>query len=97
MGEYAEGGLLSYYDIELVKGAYGNLILFRSAEGPMNWRENPIHVRAVEISPRSYHEIRLHHGTLTGRLLDGGALRVTQTKYLEFGEPETWRAVRSFV
>jgi hypothetical protein len=96
MGEYAAGGLLSYYDVELVKGAYGNLILFKTADGPINWRENPVHHRAVEISPDSYHEIRLHQGTLTGRLLDGGALRVTQTKYLEFSEPEIWRAVRTF-
>src|SRR5215210_4475748 len=49
--------LLSYYDVELVKGAYGNLILFASPEGPRLWRENSIHRRAVEISPGSYHEI----------------------------------------
>lgn len=94
MPAYAAGGLLSYYDVELVKGAYGNLILFASSEGPANWRENPIHGRAVDISPRNYHEIRLHHGTLAGRLLDGGTLRVTRTKYLDYSAPEVWRAVR---
>jgi hypothetical protein len=94
MPAYAAGGLLSYYDVELVKGAYGNLILFATSEGPANWRENPAHGRAVDISPRNYHEIRLHHGTLSGRLLDGGALNVTRTKYLDYGEPEVWRAVR---
>jgi hypothetical protein len=94
MPAYAEMGLLSYYDVELVKGAYGNLILFATPEGPANWRENPAHGRAVEISPQNYHEIRLHHGTLSGRLLDGGTLSVTRTKYLDYGEAGVWRAVR---
>jgi hypothetical protein len=94
MSAYAAGGLLSYYDVELVKGAYGNLILFATPEGPANWRENPAHGRAVDISPQNYHEIRLHHGTLSGRLLDGGTLSVIRTKYLDYSEPEVWRAVR---
>ena len=94
MGAYAAGGLLSYYDVELVKGAYGNLILFATSEGPSKWRENPAHGRAVEISPRNYHEIRLHQGTLSGGLLDDGTLHVTRTRYLDYGGPEVWRAVR---
>ncbi|MGH2995501.1 MAG: hypothetical protein ACRDM9_04215 [Gaiellaceae bacterium] len=94
MREYAAGGLLSYYDVELVKGAYGNLILFATPEGPARWRENPVHHRAVEISPRNYHEIRLHLGTLSGRLLDSGTLRLTRTRYLDYSEPGVWRAVR---
>jgi len=94
MGAYARDGLLSYYDVELVKGAYGNLILFATPDGPSKWRENPVHQRAVEISPRNYRAIRLHRGTLAGRLLEAGALRVTQTRYLDYSEPETWRAVR---
>jgi hypothetical protein len=94
MGAYVEAGLLSYYDLELVKGAYGNLILFSSANGPINWRENPVHHRAVEISPQNYHEIRLHKGSLPGRLLDGSELRLEQTTYIEYGGPDVWRAVR---
>jgi hypothetical protein len=96
MGDYAADGLLSYYDVELVKGAYGNLILFRDPGGPIRWRENPIHRRAVEISPESYHEIRLHQGMLEGRLLDGGRLTLVRTRYLDYAGPEVWRAVRSF-
>jgi hypothetical protein len=96
MGAYAADGLLSYYDVELVKGAYGNLILFASPDGPSAWGTNPVHHRAVEISPRSYHEIRLHQGTLWGRLLDRSTLRVTRTRYIDYGEPEVWRAVRWF-
>ena len=94
MGAYAADGLLSYYDVELVKGAYGNLILFASPEGPFRWRENPVHSRAVDISPANYHEIRLHQGTLEGRLLDEGALHVTRTRYLDYSGPDVWRAVR---
>ncbi|MGH3024518.1 MAG: hypothetical protein ACRDNI_12745 [Gaiellaceae bacterium] len=94
MGAYAAGGLLSYYDVELVKGAYGNLILFASPAGVDAWRENPVHRRAVEISPPNYHEIRLHLGRLEGRLLDGGTLHLTRTRYLDYSGPETWRAIR---
>ena len=94
MGAYGADGLLSYYDVEIVKGGYGNLILFATPDGPARWRENPIHRRAVEISPRNYHEIRLHQGVLSGRLVDGGALRLTRTRYLDYSEREVWRAVR---
>jgi hypothetical protein len=96
MHEYAAGGLLSYYDVELVKGAYGNLILFADPNGPANWRENPVHGRAVEISPGNYHEIRLHQGTLSGSLLADSELHVTRTRYLDYNGPEVWRAVRFF-
>jgi hypothetical protein len=96
MSAYSAHGLLSYYDLELVKGAYGNLILFANPEGPARWGENPVHREAVGISPRNYYEIRLHQGTLPGRLLDGGDLRLTRTRYLDYTGPEPWRAVRRF-
>jgi hypothetical protein len=86
--------LLSYYDVELVKGAYGNLILFASPEGPHKWRENAVHRRAVQISPASYHEIRLHQGTLPGRFLDDGTLRIRRTRYLDYNGETPWYAVR---
>ena len=94
MRAYAAHGLLSYYDVELVKGSYGNLILFATADGPARWRENPTHRRAVEISPLNYHEIRLHEGVLSSPLVDGGELRLMRTKYLDYTEDEVWRAVR---
>jgi hypothetical protein len=97
MGAYAAGGLLSYYDVELVKGSYGNLILFATADGPSHWAGNPVHRRAVEISPAHYHEIRLHQGTLPGRLLGAGTLCVTRTRYLDYSGPEVWRAVRPVI
>lgn len=94
MGTYADAGLLSYYDVELVKGSFGNLILFRGPGIPPEWRENPVHRRAVELSPSHYHEIRLHQGTLAGRLLDGGALTIEKTRYLGYEGEGVWRAVR---
>jgi hypothetical protein len=92
MAEAAE--LLSYYDVELVKGEYGNLILFASPEGPRLWRKNAVHARAVEISPASYHEIRLHQGDLSGRFLGEGTLRLTRTRYIDYGGEEPWYGVR---
>jgi hypothetical protein len=94
MSAYAAHGLLSYYDLELVKGAYGNLILFDRLDGPASWGENPIHREAVEISPRNYHEIRLHQGRLPGGILEDGELRLTRTRYIDYGGAEVWRAVR---
>jgi len=94
-GMAESAGLLSYYDLELVKGAYGNLILFAGSDGPRIWGENVVHRRAVAISPDNYHEIRLHLGSLPGRLLEPGTLSVSRTRYLDYGGPEVWRAVRS--
>jgi hypothetical protein len=94
MHEYGPHGLLSYYDLELVKGAYGNLILFSGPQGPEAWRENPVHQHAVEVSPPNYYEIRLHVGKLPGPFLDGGTLHLTRTRYLDYRDGEVWRAVR---
>ena len=96
MSSYAAHGLLSYYDLELVKGAYGNLILFSGPDGPARWGENPVHREAVEISPANYHEIRLHQGRLPGGILEDGDLRVTRTRYIDYHGAEVWRAVRTF-
>ncbi len=86
--------LLSYYDVELVKGAYGNLILFASPEGPRKWREISVHRRAVDITPASYHEIRLHQGLLDGPFLGDGELRIARTRYLDFNGHAPWYGVR---
>lgn len=93
-GMPAATGLLSYYDLEFVKGAYGNLILFATPDGPGAWRDNLVHQRAVDISPSNYHEIRLHQGMLAGRLLEHHGLTLTRTRYLDYNGPEAWRAIR---
>jgi hypothetical protein len=87
-------GLLSYYDIEFVKGAYGNLILFATGDGPKDWAGDPVHRRAVEISAAHYHEVRLHRGSLPGPRL-AGELAIASTTYLDF-EGATWRGKRRF-
>ena len=47
MAHYGEAGLLSYYDVELVKGEYGNLILFATPDVPPEWHRDEVHRRAV--------------------------------------------------
>jgi hypothetical protein len=96
MGFYGEVGLLSYYDVELVKGAYGNLILFSTTDVPAEWYTDELHRRAVEISPHHYHEVRLHKGSIPGRLTDGGDIVVERTKYFDFAGAVPWQAVRQF-
>jgi hypothetical protein len=96
MSDYAAVGLLSYYDIELVKGTYGNLVLFSTPDVPKEWSADAVHRRAVEISPGHYHEVRLHRGSIDGRLLDGGDLAIVSTKYFDFESSTTWQALRRF-
>src|SRR5436309_1371945 len=50
MNVYGDAGLLSYYDVELVKGAYGNLILFSTPDVPEEWYRDEVHRRAVQVS-----------------------------------------------
>jgi hypothetical protein len=96
MADYADVGLLSYYDLELVKGAYGNLILFSTPDVPDEWHTDPVHRQAVEISPRHYHTVRLHKGSIAGRLLDEGDLVIERTKYFDFTGPSCWQGLREF-
>jgi hypothetical protein len=97
MDHYGSAGLLSYYDVELVKGEYGNLILFATPDVPPEWHRDQVHRRAVEISPGHYHHVRLHKGTIPGRLLDGGDILVERTKYFDFDTGNgTWFGLREF-
>ncbi|HXY85271.1 MAG TPA: hypothetical protein VEH52_07280 [Gaiellaceae bacterium] len=96
MADYGAIGLLSYYDVELVKGAFGNLILFWTPDVPEQWYTDAVHRRAVEISPSHYLEIRLHRGRIPGALLGDGDIWIERTRYLDFGSGETWHAVRHF-
>jgi len=96
MPRYGRAGLLSYYDVELVKGAYGNLILFSTPDVPPEWHADEIHTRAVQLSPEHYHEVRLHKGTVPGPLLGDGELMIERTKYFSFDGDSVWQAVRRF-
>ena len=61
------------------------------------WAQNAAHRRAVELSPAHYDYVRLHKGTVCGRLLGDCELTIDRTKYLDFGDASGWRAVRQFV
>jgi hypothetical protein len=96
MEAYADAGLLTYYDVELPKSLYGNLVLFSTPDVPPEWVANAVHRRAIEISPEHYHDVRLHKGAVAGRLLEGGELTIERTKYFDFAGAEEWRALRRF-
>lgn len=96
MGDYAAVGLVSYYDIEFVKGAYGNLVLFSTPAVPTEWSADAAHRQAVELSPDHYYEVRLHKGSVAGGLLDGGDLSIASTKYLDFKGPTPWHGLRQW-
>jgi hypothetical protein len=96
MADYAAVGLLSYYDLEFVKGAYGNLVLFSTPDVPKEWSADAVHRRAVEISPGHYHEVRLHRGSIDGGLIDGGDLTIMSTRYFDFKSPTIWQGLRRF-
>jgi hypothetical protein len=90
-------GLMSYFDLELdERGRYGNLVLFATPESAAEWAGNPIHRRAVEISPLHYTTVRLHKGFVPGGLLGPGELKVSRTRYLDFTEGARWRGLRHF-
>lgn len=96
MEDYADAGLLTYYDVELPKSNYGNLVLFSTPDVPPEWVANAVHRRAIQISPEHYYDVRLHKGFVSGRLLDGGHLTIERTKYFDFAGEEEWRALRRF-
>jgi hypothetical protein len=98
MPGYGAVGLLSYYDVELFmpKGAYGNLILFSTSDVPKEWYQDEVHRRAVEVSPRHYHEVRLHKGHVPGPLLGAGQITIERTKYLDFQNGDIWFGLRKF-
>jgi len=96
MPHYGEAGLLSYYDVELVKGAYGNLILFSTPDVPPEWYGDEVHRRATEVSPHHYHEVRLHKGHIAGPLMGSGKIVVERTKYFDFKIAPPWLGLRRF-
>jgi hypothetical protein len=96
MEAYAGAGLLTYYDVELPKSRYGNLVLFSTPDVPPEWIADAVHRRAIELAPSHYHDVRLHKGSVAGRLLDGGELTIERTKYFDFRGEEEWRGLRRF-
>jgi hypothetical protein len=95
MPVYAELGLLSYFDLEMGEGRYGNLILFATPDVPEAWHADPLHRRAVEHSPHHYWSVRLHKGSVAGPF-QGGEIRLERTKYFDFATDKPWQGIREF-
>ena len=87
-------GVLSYYDLALADGGYGNLILLGSAAAAANVHRHPLHQRAVELAPRHYHSVRLHSGNLRGAILATPDLVPLRTRYYDYDSEPIWLAVR---
>ena len=87
-------GVLSYYDLALAEGGYGNLILCTAPEVPANVHGHPLHRRAVELTPRHYHWVRLHSGAVAGRFTSEAGLVLERTRYYDFDSDPPWLAVR---
>jgi hypothetical protein len=89
-------GVLCYYDVALAEGGYGNLILSATPDAPSHVHGNERHRRAVALTPRHYHSVRLHTGVVPGALLSDAALVVDRTRYYDFDSDPPWLAVREF-
>ena len=88
-------GLLAYHNVRFADGQWGNLVVFASADDPSRLRADPVHVEAIGLTPRHYHSLRLHVGTLELGALGEAEPRLIHTLYLDFATPP-WRAMRYY-
>ncbi len=89
-------GVLSYYDLELPCGGYGNLILCDDEAAPRRVHDHELHRRAVELTPQHYRTVRLHTGAVAGPLQGDAPLIVMRTRYYDFAAEPAWLAARDF-
>jgi hypothetical protein len=87
-------GLLTYYNLHLADGRYGNLVLFAAAPAKGHVTGDPVHGEAVALTPRHYHSLRLHHAELADGVLGPAQLELVRTRYIDFGSDPAWNAVR---
>lgn len=87
-------GVLSYYDVELPQGGYGNLILCDDDDAPARVRGHELHRRAVELTPLHYRTVRLHTGVVAGGFVSDAELVVRRTRYYDFDDEPVWTATR---
>jgi hypothetical protein len=87
-------GLLTYYNLRLADGRYGNLVLFRSAPAKAHVTADLVHGEAVARTPSHYHSLRLHHAELADGVLGACELELLRTRYLDFSGDAVWSAVR---
>ena len=89
-------GLLSYHNVRLANGQWGNLVLFRAgSDTASSLRAEPDHAEAVRVAPAHYRSLRLHRGTLPDGPFGRREVRLATTLYLDFAAAPPWRAVRT--
>ncbi len=88
-------GLLSYHNVQLANGQWGNLVLFESGTDTSSLRRDPDHAEAIGLAPRHYSSVRLHRGSLPDGPLGRREIEVATTLYLDFEVSPPWRAVRT--
>jgi hypothetical protein len=87
-------GLLTYYNLRLADGRYGNLVLFDAPTSKGHVTGDVVHSEAVALTPRHYRSVRLHHARLADGVLGTCELELERTRYLDFSGDPTWSAVR---
>ena len=87
-------GLLTYYNLRLADGRYGNLVLFDWPGSKGHVAGDPVHSEAVALTPLHYRSLRLHHARLADGVLGPSELELERTRYLDFSGDAPWSAVR---
>ena len=59
--------------------------------------DSELHRRAVELTPRHYHSVRLHIGIVPGAFLSAADLVIERTRYWDYDDNPVWTAVREIV
>lgn len=91
-------GIYSYSSRQLSTGNWVNLVLSDAPRAAENWRGCEAHARAVaELSPTYYQNVRIHSGRLPGGLGGARSVAIERTRYVDYGSPRPWRAVRELV
>jgi hypothetical protein len=88
------GGLLTYYNLRLADGRFGNLVLFSAPDAKGHVTGDRVHAEAVALTPRHYRSLRLHHAELQDGVLGAGELELIRTRYIDFDSDPAWSAVR---
>jgi hypothetical protein len=97
IAEFAQHpAILCYCSLELEPGGnWGNLVLLSHTEAKSRWAQSERHVHAAQmLAPQYYCTVRIHNAELPGGLMTGGEVMLVRTKYYDYQQEPTWRAVR---
>jgi hypothetical protein len=89
-------GILSYSSMELADDYWANLVVHVEPDDRDVWRTNSAHRHAVEMSPRLYSSVRIYNGHLPGGVAGSRAVEIDSTKYWDYEDEPTWKAIRVF-